>query len=64
MRILELELVFSFPGKLGSSSGFPTNFDYRNYVPLELLDFSVYYFYWLLCELELVIKSNLFEWVY
>jgi hypothetical protein len=61
MRVLVLELIFSFLGELGSSSRFPTNIDYKNYAPLELLDFSIDYFYWLFCKLELVVKRNLVE---
>jgi hypothetical protein len=64
VRILKLKLIFSFPSAFFSLSGFPTNFDYGDPAPLELLDFSVYDLYWLFYELDLVIKTNFFERYY
>jgi hypothetical protein len=62
--ILELELVFSFPGVLCSTTGFPANLNYVDSASLEFLDFSVYDFYWLFHKLKLVIEPDFFEMDY
>jgi hypothetical protein len=61
VRILELELVFSFPSELCSTAGVPSDFDYGDSASFELLDFSVYDFRWLFHELEFVVGTDFFE---
>ncbi|GJZ40905.1 putative ribonuclease H-like domain-containing protein [Tanacetum coccineum] len=62
MWILGTNLIFAFPLKFWSYFRVPSYFDYRNTTLFQLLDFSIYDFYWFFHKFEFVIELKLFHW--
>ncbi|GJZ98970.1 hypothetical protein Tco_0671521 [Tanacetum coccineum] len=61
MRILALELIFTFPCELRSSSRIPMNFNNGNATLLKLLHLPVYDLHRFFDKMQLVIQLNLIK---
>nr|GEY27683.1 hypothetical protein [Tanacetum cinerariifolium] len=61
MRVLLLELVFTFPCKLKSSLRIPSHFDDRNVVLLQTFDLTIHDFDSFLDEVKLVVDLDFLQ---
>ncbi|GJX18872.1 hypothetical protein Tco_0221549 [Tanacetum coccineum] len=62
MRILALEIIFSFPCELWTSPRVLSDLDNGNPTLIELLYFSVHDVYRFFYKVQFVVELNLFEW--
>ncbi|GJW14183.1 hypothetical protein Tco_0018316 [Tanacetum coccineum] len=62
MRILALEVIFSFPCEFWTSSRIPSNLNYGNPALLELFHFTIHNLNRFIYKVQLVVELNLFKW--
>nr|GFA79821.1 putative reverse transcriptase domain-containing protein [Tanacetum cinerariifolium] len=62
MRVLLLHLVFTLPGKLGTSHGVPAHFDNRNTTLIQMLDLTVYDLDRFFDEILFVVNLDFIQW--